>query len=180
MLVRGWSLEPYCAPTHPAEPGLGPGGRRHRAARRRAGPIAAGGRRRLRRPPGRFPGPPADGVGRDAARHPYLRRWDQRAAGRSGPKLSSGAVPIVENEWIPLERGVQGEFGLEGSYRTGEHWTVAARTLDGDVEWPEADGQRVLLPPFGPDEHLAALTWFQLSGEAQDLRMQFEPIAKPV
>ena len=128
----------------------------------------------------RLSGPPADGVGRDAARHPYLRRWDQRAAGRGGPKLSGGAVPIVEDEWIPLEQGVQVKFGLEGSYRTGEYWTVAARTLDGDVEWPEADGQRVLLPPFGPDEHLAPLKWFEPNGEEQDLRMQFDPIAKPV
>ncbi|GGK74615.1 DUF6519 domain-containing protein [Mangrovihabitans endophyticus] len=123
---------------------------------------------------------PADEVGRDPARHPYLRRWDQRAGGRGGPKLSGGAVPIVEDEWIALEQGVQVKFGAEGTYRTGEYWTAAARTLDGDVEWPEADGERVLLPPAGPDEHLAPLTWFRRDRQAQDLRMRFEPISRPV
>jgi Family of unknown function (DUF6519) len=128
----------------------------------------------------RLSGAPPDELGRDPARHPYLRRWDQRAAGRGGRNLTSGAVPIVENEWIPLEQGVQVRFGGEGAYRTGEYWTVAARTLDGDVEWPEADGDRVLLPPAGPEEHLAPLVWFQPNGEAQDLRMLFDPISRPV
>ena len=128
----------------------------------------------------RLSGPPADGVGRDPARHPYLRRWDQRAGGRGGPKLSGGAVPLVEGQWIPLEQGVQVRFGVEGIYRTGEYWTAAARTLDGDVEWPEADGERVLLRPAGPEEHLAPLAWFQPNGETQDLRMGFEPISRPV
>ncbi|MEV4701699.1 DUF6519 domain-containing protein [Actinoplanes sp. NPDC049316] len=128
----------------------------------------------------RLSGVPADDTGRDVARHPYLRRWDQRAPGRGGQALDGGAVPITENVWIPLEQGVQVKFGAGGTYRTGEYWTVAARTLDGDVEWPRVDGEPVLRPPAGPQEHLAPLAWFPPDGEMQDLRMQFEPISRSV
>jgi hypothetical protein len=128
----------------------------------------------------RLSGVPASGLGRDPARHPYLRRWDQRTPGRGAPRPVGGALPIVEDEWLTLEQGVQVRFQAGGGYRPGQYWTVAARTLDGRVEWPEADGEPAMRPPAGPDVHYAPLMWFPPRGQAADLRMRFAPISVPV
>lgn len=76
----------------------------------------------------------------NVARHqdqavPKVRRWDHQAA-REGQLLIGGAIPIEEGQWLALEDGVQVEFEAGGSYRTGDHWTVPARTLLRDVLWP--------------------------------------------
>ncbi|MEZ0112583.1 hypothetical protein ABH920_006606 [Catenulispora sp. EB89] len=126
-------------------------------------------------------GAPANNVGSDPTRHPYLRRWDQTApAGRGAPRLVHGAVEIKEGVWLDLENGVQVYFQPGGSYRTGDYWTVPARIATGDVLWPtDATGNPLLEAPDGPAWHYAPLAY--LSGREQgqntDLRMVFGPLA---
>lgn len=87
----------------------------------------------------------ADGV--NPARHPKLRRWD-------------GLHPMAAESpdgFIDLEDGLQVQFS-SGTYRTGDYWTIPARTAtadvaSGNIEWPvQADGTTARLP-FGIDHH---------------------------
>jgi len=107
---------------------------------------------------------PSPDVGKDPARHPFLRRWDQRTRERSTDRveLIEGAVLIPnEKDWIPLEDGISVQFQGAGDqppkYRPGDYWLVAARVATGDVEWPQdADGPRAV-PPHGVTHHYAPL-----------------------
>src|SRR5260221_39399 len=111
-------------------------------------------------------------IGQDFMKYPILRRWehfqgDPKSDGNLTP--GEGTTVIVENQWFPLEDGIQiqfqskdqvvpesqsqlkGESGktseqLKASgpsrdimYRTGDHWLIPARTATGDVEWPRND-----------------------------------------
>jgi len=65
----------------------------------------------------------------DETRHPQVRRWDS---------ANEVAVPFppVGGGWVNLESGIQ--VRLEpGTYRTGDYWLIAARTVLGDIEWPK-------------------------------------------
>jgi hypothetical protein len=124
---------------------------------------------------------PAPGVGRLAHLNPYLRRWDHHG----GPKrkgrttaLRGGAVPVTEGEWLPLEDGVEVYFAKGGTYRTGDHWIVPARTATGSVEWPVDAARRPLLQgPAGIARHFAPLALIKGEGSAVDLRLAFGPLA---
>ncbi|MFH9006035.1 DUF6519 domain-containing protein [Streptomyces afghaniensis] len=124
---------------------------------------------------------PAPGVGRLAHLNPYLRRWDHHG----GPKrkgrttaLRGGAVPVTEGEWLPLEDGVEVYFAKGGTYRTGDHWVVPARTATGSVEWPVDTARRPLLQgPAGIARHFAPLALIKGEGSAVDLRLAFGPLA---
>ncbi|MGW0825659.1 DUF6519 domain-containing protein [Streptomyces sp. NPDC002845] len=124
---------------------------------------------------------PEPGVGRLPHLHPFLRRWDHRA----GPKrkgrttaLRGGAVPVTEGEWLPLEDGVEVYFAKGGTYRTGDHWVVAARTATGGVEWPMDPARRPLLQaPAGIARHFAPLALVKGEAGAVDLRLAFGPAA---
>lgn len=70
--------------------------------------------------------------------NPKVRRWD-------------GVIENVSNEnFRDLEDGVQvrirggnGDDGLPRRYRTGDYWTIPARTNTGEIEWPtENNGWR--------------------------------------
>ena len=118
---------------------------------------------------------PAAAVGRVAARHPLLRRWDHPAPREDAP--DDGAVAIVEGRWLDLEDGVQVWFASGGAYRPGDHWLIAARTVTGDVEWPADDqGRPLLLPPAGVTRHYAPLALVRGDGEPEDLRLTFTPL----
>ncbi|MGM1062640.1 DUF6519 domain-containing protein [Saccharothrix sp. Mg75] len=109
-------------------------------------------------------------VGRNAAKHPFLRRWDQRTA----------TVPLRTGEWLDLEDGVQVWFAEGGRAVRGDHWLIPARTLTGDVEWPADSSDRPLLrPPQGVVRHFAALAVVN-GGTVQDLRNAFPPLGAPV
>ncbi|WDV49877.1 DUF6519 domain-containing protein [Streptomyces coeruleorubidus] len=124
---------------------------------------------------------PAPGVGRLAHLNPYLRRWDHHG----GPKrkgrttaLRGGAVPVTEGEWLHLEDGVEVYFAKGGTYRTGDHWIVPARTATGSVEWPVDAARRPLLQgPAGIARHFAPLALIKGEGSAVDLRLAFGPLA---
>ncbi|MBP2477032.1 hypothetical protein JOF53_005904 [Crossiella equi] len=103
--------------------------------------------------------------------HPLLRRWDQR-----GP-----AQDLVEGRWLDLEDGIQVWFGTGGTYRVGDHWTIPARTLTGEVEWPvDPKGDPLLQTTHGIHHHCAPLAWVTAAGQLTDLRLAFGGLAQPL
>ena len=163
---------------------------------------------------GTLTGAPSLGVGQDPKKHPLLRRWDQRdGSGKKGetPKLAqdgSGTINIVEDMsedgWITLEDGVQIQFQPSGKtnttpptdnppmmYRTGDYWLVPARTITGDVVWPQEtepktgmpyeSGHPQALPPHGVQHYYALLAVVSLGGNnlpPVDLRYIVPPLGK--
>jgi hypothetical protein len=121
---------------------------------------------------------PPSGAGHSPGRHPYLRRWDHGTV--TGP-AKDGALRVKEGSWTDLEDGVQVWFGAGGTYRSGEYWTVAARTLTGSVEWPRDEhGTPLLRPPAGPTFGYAPLAWVTGGDPPIDLRMAFPALAVPI
>ena len=80
-----------------------------------------------------------------------------------------------------LELGVRAQFSA-GAFQTGDHWTIPARTVTGDVDWPRdpATDAPVTKPPEGPRRDYAALAWLDRSGGAwsvdEDCRPFFAPL----
>ena len=130
---------------------------------------------------------PASPVRTDPAKHPLLRRWDQK----------SDAIAVVEtigNEnpnWIfTLEDGVQIQFpGGERNgaanpttfYRTGDYWLIPARVVTGDVEWPGPRGNPRPRPPHGVEHVFAPLGTISIAAGGKvtldnDLRKTFKPL----
>ena len=93
---------------------------------------------------------------------PRIRRWDQRSA----------AVP-VDTEWVELEAGIEVRFS-DGTYRSGDYWTLPARPATASIEWPEdrtPDGIEHRLCP------LALVTWGQAGrAKIRDCRRPFSPL----
>lgn len=117
----------------------------------------------------------ASAVGEIAARHPFLRRWDHQPANPAG-----GAVRIARQEWLDLEDGVQVWFDDDGHLSPGDFWLIPARTLTGDVEWPQnGRGWPLLRTPHGIVHHYAPLA--AIDGDSvTDLRYTFDPLATPL
>lgn len=115
------------------------------------------------------------------AKHPLIRRWDQRdGVGKTG------AVPVKEGEWLDLESGVRIWFEKDGMYRTGDYWVIPARTETGNVEWPQSGDAPVAQAPRGIRHHyaqLALLTAYatgknrMILTEFHDCRAVFPPLA---
>jgi hypothetical protein len=115
--------------------------------------------------------------------NPRIRRWDQVSAAQLDVKRDT----TVNDGWLALEDGVQVLFD-DGAYKTGDYWTIPARTITGDVEWPlDPDGKPVPRPPEGIIHHrapLAQVAWsgtawtavLDAGGEAIDCRPQFPPL----
>ena len=84
-----------------------------------------------------FPAKPGGGSWSmaDFPLNPTVRRWDGQAP-----------VPVG---WEELEDGVQVEFG-SGPFETGNFWTVPARTVTGDVDWPQNGVPEFRTPQGGP------------------------------
>jgi photosystem II stability/assembly factor-like uncharacterized protein len=124
-------------------------------------------------------GVPAGALGRDPARHPLLRRWDQRPAA-----AGEHALAVVADTWIELEDGVQVRFSADGVYRPGDHWQVPARTISADVEWPrDADGEAVALPPAGIADACCRLALVEVAPDGgvavlSDCRQLFPPLTQ--
>lgn len=127
---------------------------------------------------------PEPGVGRLPHLNPFLRRWDHH----QGPKrkgrtsaLQGGALKVEEGEWLPLEDGVEVYFAKGGTYRTGDHWIIPARTATGSVEWPADPARRPLLQaPVGIARHFAPLALVKGEAGAVDLRLAFTPLASSI
>jgi photosystem II stability/assembly factor-like uncharacterized protein len=104
--------------------------------------------------------------------NPIVRRWE-------------GGGTVEFGKWIELEDGVLVEFA-EGpdsgdAFRTGDYWTIPARTLSGQVEWPQTGG----IPRFeerqGPWRHTAPLAIAGVDADGvwsgvRDCRKRFPPL----
>lgn len=114
--------------------------------------------------------------GVDPNRHPKLRRWDAAGAVRFRPDGSG---------WIHLENGNQIRF-VDGHYRSGDHWTFAARAAivdaaSGTIEWPDDAGSPALQPPYGIERHRCVLGYLDVDGagtvtDLVDCRNLFPPL----
>jgi hypothetical protein len=119
--------------------------------------------------------------------HRLLRRWDQKE--NSKIKLDTeGTIMVKEEEWIPLEEGVEIYFDKSdpptSSYTTGDYWLIPARTATGDVEWPQETTGGNLSPiailPHGVEHQYAPLWIISVDGQGSvtvnnndDCRCQF-------
>jgi Family of unknown function (DUF6519) len=113
------------------------------------------------------------GNGVDPNRHPKLRRWDS-------VKELPVQVPATNEGFISLDNGVEVKFGA-GSYSTGEHWLIPARTAisseTGTIDWPSAAPQR----SHGIRHHYCRLALLRRNpGDntltVQDCRKLFSPL----
>lgn len=104
--------------------------------------------------------------------NPRVRRWDA-----DGPQTVR--VPSSNGGWLPLEFGVEVHFA-SGSFKTGQWWAVPARTVLGDVIWPQSSGTPATQTPFGEQHHFARLAVAQLQAGAwsvlADCRQLFPPL----
>ena len=110
----------------------------------------------------------------DPSRHPRLRRWDMPATDSNAP--ASDRLIAVEAGPVDLEDGIQVRFS-GGGFRTGDWWTIPARTLTGTA------GPLVDAPPQGIAHHycrLALVKWKLVNGKLQatvaDCRSGFPPL----
>jgi hypothetical protein len=104
-----------------------------------------------------------------AEAHPKVRRWDQ----------PSDAVPIGPGPFV-LEDGLQVEFS-GATLRTGDYWTIPARTAAGPIQFPSTPQ-----PPEGIEHFycpLALVTWHVSAAtvtgaDITDCRPKFPPLTK--
>lgn len=89
------------------------------------------------------------------SKHPLLRRWD----GKGSVDLSAAAA------WIPVEAGIEIQFGSTGSPRRGDYWLIPARSTTGRLDWTDGEAR----PPAGVRHHYAPLA-VVTSGPARGLR----------
>jgi len=146
---------------------------------------------------------PAD-IAKDPAKHPLLRRWDQK---EGDPDLggltldldektgdNAALIPVApagQKGWFELEDGVEIQFADPGNslYRTGDYWLIPARVATGDVEWPYDTGpgtgekRGLATLPHGVTHHYAPLGVVDWDGKTftpgRDCRMQL-PGATPL
>jgi hypothetical protein len=90
-----------------------------------------------------------------------VRRWD--GSGGQQPVKATAA-----DGWIPLEQGVQVRFEA-GSFKTGDYWTIPARTSAGSrkggIEWPlDSLGEALAAPPHGIEHHSCKLGLVERTG----------------
>ncbi len=105
---------------------------------------------------------------------PTVRRWD-----------SEGEIPVTPGAFIELEDGVEIAFA-EGDYRTGDYWLISARSLSGDVEWPQDESLEPPEPLFEPrhgiEHHYCPLALLQFNGQiwspSNDCRTLFLPLTQ--
>jgi hypothetical protein len=128
---------------------------------------------------------PGGNRGRDLNRRPFLRRWDQTAAGsvKPGPDHT---LPVTESDapvdgFLELEDGVQVQFQPGGKYESGDYWLIPARTVTGDVEWPGEIDDPAALAPYGVPVYFAPLALIIPGGAPDliDLRLLFKPLTQP-
>ncbi|HUP60692.1 MAG TPA: DUF6519 domain-containing protein [Thermoanaerobaculia bacterium] len=110
----------------------------------------------------------------DFPRNPRLRVWM-----RSDAALGEGANAAG---YVALEDGIEVKFSTTGTYITGEHWLIPARTAvsqeTGSIEWPVSGGNPVSLPAHGIERHFAALAEVRATG-VEDCRPIFSPLSTP-
>lgn len=109
--------------------------------------------------------------------HPRVRRWDHAGTAAA---LAAVTRPATNDGYLALEDGVEVRFA-DGTYRTGDHWLIPARTLTGDVEWPrDLDGLSIDQPSHHGAPAQVALAVVEWNGTTakvlSDCREQFPPL----
>ena len=124
---------------------------------------------------------PAGDPGSDVKKHPtILRRWASEPMPiRETPSTN------VKDGWLDLSNGVEIQFSRltvpNGGYRSGDYWLIPTRTATGDVVWPVVNGVAQALPAHGVEHHYAPLAALNIDlGTVEDMRREFEPMAKVV
>ena len=69
-----------------------------------------------------------------ATGHAKLRRWDQ-----AGTDASANGVSMNASGPNVLENGITVQFSPDAPFKSGDYWTVPARTATGLPEWPPTD-----------------------------------------
>ncbi len=102
-----------------------------------------------------------------ASGHAKLRRWDQAGGG-----ATTKGIPLSAGTWLDLENGIQIQFSGTGTYNSGDHWLIPARTATGDIEWPPcgSDGA-VAQPPQTTTVHRSGIACIHLDTTSRQLRI---------
>lgn len=104
--------------------------------------------------------------------NPIVRRWD-----------GTGTVQV--GSWLELEDGVFVEFAdgptTGPAFWTGDYWTIPARTLTGQVEWPRSGGVPRFEQRHGQRRHTVPLATASVDAHGvwsrvRDCRKQFPPL----
>jgi hypothetical protein len=127
-----------------------------------------------------FDNPPEGGFGQQPAKHPFVRRWDQRQR-RSDLPLADGTIAVgSDSRWIALEDGIEVRVapwnGTAPTFRSGDYWLIPAR-VTGEIVWPQA-----VQPPHGVEHRFAPLALVTIDGAGtmtrdNDLRKKFAALA---
>lgn len=115
-----------------------------------------------------------------ASRHTRIRRWDHRGkvVSEDGAlhldlDASTGAIPVpLDGTRLLLENGILVDFHLDpggGQFRSGDHWSFAARTADADIEKLDR------APPLGVHHHYARLAMMTQAGVLTSCRTFWPP-----
>lgn len=122
-----------------------------------------------------YPEPPLTSV--DLSRNPRARRWDQ-----TGTSATPTGISLSAGQWLELENGIQVQFS-DGSYQSGDYWTLPARTASGPIDWPPCDSDgNAFQPPCSTQVHrapLACIHWSSRSGgvfTVDNCRQLFSPL----
>lgn len=147
--------------------------------------------------------------GLDASRGQLLRLWNYRASAAKkiqageAELADDGALKVKADSWFELENGILIQFPkpslepgkLPLAYRTGDYWLVPARTITGNVIWPQMPSPGsglqtapeltpAALPPHGVRHHYAPLAYLnfddsgKVAGDIVSLQLEFKSLAE--
>lgn len=140
--------------------------------------------------------------GLDASRGQLLRLWNYQ--GSTAKKIKAGEAELADdgalkvkadaNTWFELENGIQIQFKQgEMPFRTGDYWLIPARTITGNVIWPQLPPSQpsgtqttpqlnpAFLPPHGVRHHYAPLAYINSDGVVEanaSLQSQFKSLVE--
>ncbi len=104
-----------------------------------------------------------------------VRRWDG-----TGTVTAGGWKALATTDAAVAEDGIEVEFA-PGTYASGDHWTMPARSLTGDVEWPRSGGVASFLPRDGVEHRWSVLGIVAIDAGGgvtvvEDCRTRFPPL----
>lgn len=128
--------------------------------------------------------PKSPDVGRDGARHPLLRRWDQRQTSKIRVTEQGVIAVAPPGTWIELEDGISIAFPSKpDEYKTGDYWLIPARVATGDIQWPrdpKDSTKPAARPPNGVQHYYAPLEHIAINAGGNitptSLRNSFKPL----
>lgn len=107
--------------------------------------------------------------------NPKIRRWDSHG-------LIKVALPSSNDGFIPIEDGIEIKFSNPSdNHATGDYWTIPARTITTNIEWPvNLDGSPRFLNREGVSHYYAKLALLKYEENAliklADCRHFFSPL----